>query len=83
MSKRKPNFCDREIEHLINCVETHKSAIVRKFSGPGKSAVTKTEVWKTIQAELQSTTTINRTTDDLKKKRNDLKLNAKKEVAQA
>ena len=68
MSKRKPHFSEREIEMLVDCVETHKYAALGKFSGPGNGSATRAEVWKSIQAELQTSTAIIRTTDELKEK---------------
>lgn len=66
---------------LVRLVDQRKGIILGSFSGTGDGKFEKQAAWEEIQKEFQAATAVERSSDELKKKWNDLKMSAKKDVA--
>lgn len=81
VKRRKANFSDREISVLIDKVEDNYKILSAKFSDVITSQE-KNKVWNDIAEAVNAVSTVQRTTDELKKKWEDLKTRTKKKASE-
>ncbi|XP_078309407.1 nuclear apoptosis-inducing factor 1-like [Crassostrea virginica] len=75
--KRKPNWSERELTVLAEATTPRMKFLKAKFS-PSLTSERKQEFWKEIADEVNSTTLVSRTVDEIKKKWADIQSLTKK-----
>ncbi|XP_064651370.1 uncharacterized protein LOC135502462 [Lineus longissimus] len=78
--QRKENFTPREIQKLVDLLSARWKLISSKF-GDNVTLERKNKAWKEITLKINSISPCLRTKEELKKKWDDLKLNAKKKAS--
>ena len=80
-SQRRLNNSDAEKMTLVRAIDERKNILIGSFAGGSGGVLEKHAAWEEVRRDVQATTAVERGTDELKKKWNDLKMSAKKDVA--